>query len=243
MSATWLCAYAITRNRPMELGSARLVGHRELGVVVADVDPARFDGVDTLEPQDSTLAELVREHDAVVRTVFGHEPVLPLRFGSILDGEDAAVRLLRTGYERARACLADLDGHREWGVRVRHAAPVPATASPRPDSAGLTGTEYLAQRRQKLKADQRSRSDVAVTAERLRDDLRQHAADRAERTRAPGVLVDVAYLVPATGEAAFHSEIRRFAEEFRAHGATVETTGPWPPYSFTGFELEVTADG
>lgn len=236
-----LCAYAITHNRPMELGpAARLVGHRELGLVVAGVDAARFDRVDTLEPQDSTLAELVREHDAVVRAVFRHGPVLPLRFGTLLDGEDAAVRLLRLGYERARACLADVDGHREWGVRVRQ--PGPAAPSPLPDS-GLTGTQYLAQRRQKLKADQRSRFDVAAVAERLRDDLRRHATGRVDRTRAPGVLVDVAYLVPTAGEGAFHSEVRRFAEELREHGATVETTGPWPPYSFTGFELEVTADG
>jgi len=29
----------------------------------------------------------------------------------------------------------------------------------------------------------------------------------------------------------------------RAAGATVETSGPWPPYSFTDVELGVTADG
>ncbi len=238
---SWLCAYAITRNRPMTLGAgARLVGHRELGVVVADVDPARYERVDTLEPQDRTLAELVREHDAVVRAVFRHEPVLPLRFGSILDGEDAAVRLLRAGYERARACLADLDGHREWGVRVRRTASEPSPS--RPDSA-MTGTQYLAQRRRKLKADQQNRADVVAVAERLRDVLRRHASDRADRTRAPGVLVDDAYLVPADRENAFHDELQRCADEVRGHGATVETTGPWPPYSFTGFELGVTADG
>lgn len=242
MSAgSWLCAYAITRNRPLALGpGTRLVGHRELGVVVADVDPARYERVDTLEPQDATLAELVREHDAVVRAVFRQEPVLPLRFGSILDGEDAAVRLLRAGYEQARACLADLDGHREWGVRVRRTASAPPSS--RPD-AGLTGTQYLAQRRQKLKADEQNRADLGAVAERLRDVLRRHAAGRADRTRAPGVLVDDAYLVPTAGESAFHGEVQRFADEVRGHGATVETTGPWPPYSFTGFELEVSADG
>ena len=238
--STRLCAYAITRARPMELGTARVVGHRELGLVVADVDPGRFDRVDTWEPQDSTLAELVREHDAVVRAAFRHGPVLPLRFGTLLDGEDAAVRLLELGYERALTCLAELDGHREWGVRVRRTGT--AVPLPRPES-GLTGTQYLARRRQKLQVDQRSRSDVTAVAERLRDGLRRYAAGRVDRTRSPGVLVDVAYLVPTAHEGAFHGEIRGFAEELSGHGATLETTGPWPPYSFTGFELEVTADG
>ena len=234
---TWLCAYAITRNRDEPVpGAPRLVGHRDLALVVDDVDPARFD---RLETDDSALAELVCEHDAVVRAVFRYEPVLPLRFGTILDGEDAARRLLQVGYEQAQTRLGEIDAHQEWGVRVRRTES--AEPAPRPDSAGLTGTEYLARRREKVQATQRSRDDLAARVEHLREVLQGLASDSTDRTRAPGVLVDSAYLVPAAGEAAFHAEIRRLEADFL--GATVETTGPWPPYSFTGLQLGVVADG
>jgi hypothetical protein len=238
----WLCAYAITRNRPAtsDIGAPRLIGYRDLGVVVSKVAPARFDRLDTLDPVDGALAELAREHDAVVRAVFRHEPVLPLRFGTVLDGEAAARRLLEAAYDQARDCLDEVAGHREWGVRVRYAEPATTT---RPDAAGLTGTQYLVRRRERLKALQRARADVAGAAGRLGTALRGHAADCMERARPHGVLVNTAYLVAKGREAAFHAEFEWFARELREAGATVETSGPWPPYSFTDVELGVTADG
>ncbi|WP_329054509.1 GvpL/GvpF family gas vesicle protein [Amycolatopsis sp. NBC_01488] len=237
----WLCAYAITRNRPstLDIGAPRLIGYRDLGVVVSEVTPERFDRIDTLDPVDGTLAELAREHDAVVRAVFRHEPVLPLRFGTVLDGEDAARRLLEAAYDQARDCLDEVAGHREWGVRVRHAEPTTA----RPDAAGLTGTQYLVRRRERLKAIQRGREDVVKVASGLATALRGHAADSMERARPHGVLANTAYLVAKGQEAAFHAEFEWFARELRQAGATVETSGPWPPYSFTDVELGVTADG
>jgi Gas vesicle synthesis protein GvpL/GvpF len=239
----WLCAYAITRNRPAELDmtpAPRLIGYRDLGVVVADVSPARFDRIDTLDPVDGALAELAREHDAVVRAVFRHEPVLPLRFGTVIDGEAAALRLLETAYDQARDCLDEVAGHREWGVRVRHTEPA---ATSKPDSAGLTGTQYLVRRRERLQAIQRAREDVVGAAGRLENALRRHAADSVERARPHGVLVNTAYLVETGREAAFHAEFEWFARELREVGATVETSGPWPPYSFTDVELGAAAHG
>lgn len=238
----WLSAYAITRNRPatLDIGAPRLIGYRDLGVVVAEVAPARFDRIDTLDPVDGALAELAREHDAVVRAVFRREPVLPLRFGTVLDGEDAVRRLLATAYDQARDCLDEVAGHREWGVRVRHTEPATTT---RPDAAGLTGTQYLVRRRERLKAIQRAREDVVGVAGRLETALRRHSADSVGRARPHGVLVNTAFLVETGREAAFHAEFEWFARELREAGATVETSGPWPPYSFTDIELGVTADG
>ena len=238
----WLCAYAITRNRDgLDLGPApRLVGYRDLGVVVSEVSPARFDRIDTLDPVDGALAELAREHDAVVRAVFRHEAVLPLRFGTVLDGEASVKRLLEVAYDQARDCLDEVEGHREWGVRVRHFEPA---ATSRPDSAGLSGTQYLVRRRERLKAIQRGREDVVEVAARLEEALSRHAADHVGRVRPHGVLVNTAYLVARDREAAFHAEFEWFARELRTAGATVETSGPWPPYSFTDVELGVAAGG
>ncbi|MDQ7806359.1 GvpL/GvpF family gas vesicle protein [Amycolatopsis sp. A133] len=163
-----------------------------------------------------------------------------MRFGTVLDGEDAARRLLAAGYDQARDCLDEVAGHREWGVRVRHTEPA---ATSRPDPAALTGTQYLVRRRKRLKAIQRAREDVAGAAGRLEETLRRHAADRVERARPHGVLVHTAYLVETSREAEFHAEVAWFARELTAAGATVESSGPWPPYSFTDLELGATANG
>ena len=102
-----LYAYAITRDRQLDLSGPWLIGHRGLALVVAEVDLGLFAGLEFDEAaEDSQLAVLARYHDAVVRAVFEHEPVLPLRFGTVLDGIGAAVRLLGArhvlGARRAR---------------------------------------------------------------------------------------------------------------------------------------------
>ncbi|KJK43099.1 hypothetical protein UK23_34595 [Lentzea aerocolonigenes] len=219
-----LYAYAITRDRQLDLAGPWLIGHRGLALVVAEVDLGLFAGLEFEEAaEDSPLAVLARYHDSVVRAVFEHEPVLPLRFGTVLESIDAAVRLLGARHEEARAWLERVDGRREWGVRVRAAVRAPE------DLGGLSGTAYLAQRRRRL-----TDADVARRgAETLHEALTGRAAD-ATRRDATGLLLDAAYLVDAGAEHDFRADVERLTAEL---GLTAEITGPWPPYSFTTVEF------
>jgi len=234
-----LCAYAITREHvlaPLSPVGIRLITHRGLGLVVAEVelapfaalgaDPARW----TAEPaEDDPLVVLARRHDVVVRAVFEHQPVLPLRFGTILRDEQAAVRLLANHHGEASTWLGRVDGHREWGVRARAAAPGKPAATP---TDGLSGTEYLAMRRNRLTAAARTRRDAFTAAEALHEELTRHATECVPRKRKTATpLLDAAYLVPVNAEPAFHDETTRHDE------LAVEVTGPWPPYSFVRLEL------
>lgn len=220
-----LYAYAITRDRPLDLAGPWLIGHRGLALVVAEVELERFAGLDLEEPaEDSALAVLARYHDAVVRAVFQHEPVLPLRFGTVLDGVDAAVRLLGARHEEALAWLDRVRGRREWGVRVRAAEREPV------DLDAVSGTGYLALRRQLLAAADAGRRGAAA----VHDALARRAAESTCRDLAGGVLLEAAYLVDADSEEDFHAEVHRLTGEL---GLSAEITGPWPPYSFTKVEF------
>ena len=116
--------------------------------------PARFDRIDTLDPVDGTLAELAREHDAVVRAVFRSEPALPLRFGTVLDGEDAARRLLEAGAvgcnledSAGSTTLKDPVRHADWLAEVRTEAETrPETRRMRVPSGAPTGATTAASR-------------------------------------------------------------------------------------------------
>jgi hypothetical protein len=219
-----LYAYAITRDRQLDLAGPGPIGHRGLALVVAEVDLDLFAGLEFEETtEDSPLAVLARYHDSVVRAVFEHEPVLPLRFGTVLESIDAAVRLLGARHEEARAWLDRVDGRREWGVRVRAAAQAPE------DLSGLSGTAYLAQRRRRL-----TDADVARRgAQTLHEALTGRAAETTRRD-ATGLLLEAAYLVDTAAEHDFRAEVERLTAEL---GLTAEITGPWPPYSFTTVEF------
>lgn len=219
-----LYAYAITRDRPIELDGPWLIGHRGLALVVADVDLDRFTGLELDDPaEDSPLAVLARAHDTVVRAVFRHEPVLPLRFGTVVDGTAAAQRLLAARHEEALARLDQLAGRREWGVRLRAAA-----ASEPVQLDGLSGTAYLTLRRQKLTAADDTRRAAAT----VHEELTRRAAESTRRDPAGDVLLEAAYLVDVPLEDDFHASVHRLSS-----GLSVEITGPWPPYSFTRMEL------
>lgn len=233
-----LCAYVITRHGDLELGPPlRLIGHRRIGLVVAEVDPARFEAIDTDGPADGDLVELARTHDAVTREVFRCAPVLPLRFGTVLADEAAAVTLLKAAYDQALSFLDELDGHREWGVRLCLAKPKDESE----EHSGLTGTEYLLRRRERLAGVRRAQEDAARAVDRLHGRLLAHATRSVERSSGRHASAEHAYLVAVDREPLFHNEIDRLAGELAAGGITVERTGPWPPYSFVDIELEARA--
>lgn len=220
-----LYAYAITRASPVDLAGPWLVSHRGLALVVAEVDLDRFAGLEFDEPEENgPLAVLVREHDAVVRAVFEQEPVLPLRFGTVLDGTDAAVRLLSARHEEASLWLNRVEGRREWGVRVRAAGHAPV------DLDGVSGTTYLTQRRQRLAAAEDARRGTAA----VHRALTRRSAESTCRDLTSDLLLEAAYLVDTGMEEDFHAEVRRLTGEL---GLPVEITGPWPPYSFTKVEF------
>jgi hypothetical protein len=240
-----LYAYAVTRadlrypdegpgltpGRPVTL-----VTDDDLGLLVSDVDPDELQ----VDPDDLSetgrLAILARGHDAVVRAAVTAGPVLPLRFGTVVADDVGARRLLREHAVTARERLDRIGDAREWGVRLVRTLTEeePASAGPREERAGLTGTEFLARRRQAL----RERDDAAQTAQSAAESLEKalvpHVTDFLRRGGAPGssLLLDVAYLVPPGTEAAFLAETEQLGAELRARGLALEVTGPWPPYSF-----------
>jgi hypothetical protein len=206
----------------------------DLALLVSRVRPdeLRVDEDDLSET--GRLATLARGHDAVVRAAVGSGPVLPLRFGTVVPDEAAASRLLREHGGSAREQLRRIAGTREWGVKlVRSLDAEPAPVGPRPsERRGVTGTEYLAHRRQALERHENAEADAERAADVLQETLRPHVTECLRRGGSPGssLLLDLAFLVPIEGEAAFLAAAADLGEGFEGFG--VEVSGPWPPYSF-----------
>jgi Gas vesicle synthesis protein GvpL/GvpF len=249
--ATALYAFAIIPARPVDLAGVpgidgesrlRIVQCGDLGLVVSTM---RLDLLDDVSEDDlsetGALATLARRHDEVIRSVFEHGPVLPLRFGTVVADEDGARRLLEEQEASARRRLAHLATHREWGVRLTRADEAEEEAE-RTDAADqrreMTGTSYLASRREALQESQRAEEHTATLTARAEEALGEHAVDVARRGGGPGssLLTDLAYLVPATSEDSFLAAAERLRGEVSREGMLLEVTGPWPPYSFASLQ-------
>jgi len=244
---TGLYAFAIIPARPVDLAGVpgidgvqplRIVQHGELGLVVSHM---RMDLMDDVREDDlsetSTLAMLARRHDEVVRNVFDHGPVLPLRFGTVVADEDGAHQLLEQHAGAARQRLAHLDTHREWGVRLTREAPGPdadTTEDEQAERAQMSGTSYLAARREALQRGQRAEQETAALVQQVEEALSEYAVDLAHRGGGPGsgALADLAYLVPQPRQEAFLDAVERLGREVADERLLLDLTGPWPPYSF-----------
>ena len=249
--ATALYAFAIIPARPVDLAGVpgidgetplRIVQRGDLGLVVSTM---RLDLMDDVSEDDlsenGALATLARRHDEVIRAVFEHGPVLPLRFGTVVADEDGARRLLDEQETSARRRLAHVATHREWGVRLSQ----DDSAEPQeePDHAAerrreMTGTSYLASRREALQESQRAEQQTAALVAHAEEALDEHAVDVVRRGGGPGsaLLTDLAYLVPDSREDSFLTAAKRLRGEVAREGLLLELTGPWPPYSFASLQ-------
>jgi hypothetical protein len=252
--AEGLYSYAITWSRTQaphirsltDMGQVELLPDDDLALVVSreHLDDLDVDEDDLSEEGD--LARLVRGHDAVVRAVFEHGPVLPLRFATVVPDEAGGQQLLRSHADAAREQLRHVEGAVEWGLRLVRMPGSETVPQPRHESSGSgaspeSGTEYLARRREALRVREADNEAAAAAAERITAEL-SYTVDAIRHGGHPGssLLLDVAYLVTTATEGRFREDTDRLARELAAHGLMLELTGPWPPYSFATLAQEVT---
>lgn len=263
---------AICHNESDGLHELCVVEHAGICAVVGPVSPdvsaaaeslASWSGrtvPDPTEPHDhsqrggedpataiAALEPAVRTHEAVVEGLLGHGPLLPMRFGTVLQGPDNARALLDAHATDFRRQLEAVRNRREWGVKVRwhlRSAEAAAAASRRPgpdDGATEPGHSYLAARRRELAAS-------AATARACEEQARVLAGILAalapghwtigqwpEKPGAPDDapvvrILEGAFLVAKEEEGRFIDCLEQHASA--VDGLRAELSGPWPPYSF-----------
>lgn len=164
--------------------------------------------------------ELLWQHERVVEALMEDRALLPVRHGTRVSDEAAAVKVLEANHDRLLESLARVRGAVEISARVLDVDPDPI---PMPEKLS-TGADYL-----RAKAGQLSARAEARRA--VHDPL--SAVSRAQTTRPanlPGELLHAAYLVDRDGVATFSSVVGRLQEHHQSW--RLICTGPWPPYSF-----------
>lgn len=203
-----------------------------------DGEPLRFVPIDGVLAAVGDMAEppavnpgTLRAHDAVVRRLAATvEAILPVRFGTLLDGETALADAIAGRAPRLREALALVAGREQMTLRVfGDAAPIddaaPVADDPRP------GTRYLEDRRRRTRRD----ADVPELAP-----LRCHLdalvrAEQVQRHPTPPLLASVYHLIDRGRAAAYMDAVAAGAAALAPTRAVA--TGPWPPYAFAPEQL------
>ena len=227
-----------------------LAAGQALWLIVADAPVSRYG--------EAPLARVVRDLDAVSRCAVAHSavvahcarrhPVLPFRLLTLFSNDERALAQVRRRRIAIARRLTSLAGRAEWGVQARLAAGGGASArrartAARRETAGLSpGTRFLELRRRQRETARGLTGGARAAATSLYRALARHADAARQRPPVsvdgrPALLLDAAYLVPATRAALFRQAVRAQAAEAKDKGLHVRLTGPWPPYSFVAGRL------
>lgn len=167
---------------------------------------------------EAVTADALWRHERAVEALMCDRDLLPVRYGTRFEGEDAVARAVSHRRADLVAALDRVRGAVELSVRVH------GLDEPKLEPVAASGAEYL---RARIGRDARRESAAMIVDEPLR------RLARASVRRAPGEateLLRVAYLVDRDEVEPFRSRVA----ELQASNSRLALlcTGPWPPYSF-----------
>jgi hypothetical protein len=226
-----LYVYALVAKAPTEgLGSGmngealRVVACGGLLAVVGDmaVPPA-------------VTATALREHDRAIRRMTAvTDAVLPMRFGSMADGELELARRLEPAEAALAAALARVASREQMTVRVyeRHARGQDSASGVVPPGAADLGpgARYLLERRRTAAHDSHSAALDAVLAAPAAFVRGQ----RIESHGSPPLIASVHHLIERGQGEAYTAVVHAGTADLI--DAAVSVSGPWPPYAFASGE-------
>jgi hypothetical protein len=193
-------------------------------------------------------------HETAVEQFLSATAVLPMQLFTLFTSDERALEHVVRQRKEILGILKRIEQKVEWGLRltfdetavrdpIESAARSATKGAPRsaPASGKLgatSGTAYLARKRDLLEVTRGQLQAARREAERLFKELKKEAADSRRRNETEQasagarLLLDAAFLVPASRGRAFRAAVARHAKTIGGSGIVVSLTGPWPPYNF-----------
>jgi len=172
----------------------------------------------------------VLEHAKVVSECFRNTTVLPFRFGTVFDGDEALRRAVRSNRRIFLESVANLRGKSEMHLKltVRDGSALGALFAPLPPVAG---NEYLTQLRQRASREREAQTKaraISVQVHKLFNPLQEEVC--CKKVDSGGLLIDIAHLIDSAAvpkyQNRYHAAMRQLKD------CEVVVSGPWPPYHF-----------
>jgi Gas vesicle synthesis protein GvpL/GvpF len=211
----------------------RRIVHRELAALVSDVEAGPL-----------VAARGLRAHWRVLEEAVAKATVLPVRFGTVMEGDNAVVdQFLAPRHDHLVAQLAELSGKVQLSVKafydedrlmrgVVEESPAVAQLRERVRKRPKAATYYDRIQLGELVAgevEQARQRDTAMVLGRLES---LAVAARREPPGTPDAAVNAAFLVERSRVDEFSEAVARLADEV-AGRMRLRYIGPIPPYSFT----------
>ena len=182
----------------------------------------------------------VLEHARVVSVCFRQGTVLPFRFGTVFETDDALRQAVRTNRRAFCQSVERLRGKSEMHLKlvVRDGSLREAmTDTQLPDTVGR---EYLAQLRVKASRDRERQTKaraISVQVHKLFNPLEEEIS--CKKVDAEGMLIDIAHLIDSKSVEKYQNRYNTATKQLK--NCELVISGPWPPYHFLPGKLRTVA--
>ena len=185
------------------------------------------------------LERVARQHHEVLRYVAMTAAVVPLRLPSLYGDLESLTDTLHEASDLLERDLRRIEGKVEWAVKVYRTAEAQSSAVSTPSTSGR---DYLLTRSRDLSARSSAQEQLRERVREIHEALGQLSAEYVRNQpqdavlsgRKEQMLLNGAYLVGRTDQARFLELVGEIADDSSAKGLSVEVSGPWPAYNFTG---------
>ena len=190
---------------------------------------------------DETLTQQsMIDHAHVVSECFRTLTVLPFRFGTIFDSDDALRRAVKANRKAFVESVTRLRGKAEMHFKLLLKDGVLEEALADPPIG--VGGEYLRQlREQATRSRERQTKARALSMQvhKLFSPLEEDVI--CKRTGSGGMMIDFAHLIDSTSIAKYQNRYSAATRHFK--DCQISITGPWPPYHFMPGKLRTVSGG
>ncbi len=184
--------------------------------------------------------KFVLEHARVVSVCFRSGTVLPFRFGTIFDSDEALRQAVRANRRTLGLSVARLRGKAEMHLKVlvREGSLHPAIADVQvPDTVG---GEYLIKLREKASKDRERQTKaraLSVQVHKMFNPLEEEVS--CKRVNTDGMVIDIAHLIDSKSIEKYQNRYSSAAKQLK--NCEIAISGPWPPYHFLPGKLRTVA--
>lgn len=204
------------------IGGCEVLGYPsgDFAVVVSDYTAASLD-------QQAAL-----DHARVVSDCFKLSTVLPFRFGTVFDTDDALRRAVRSNKRHFQESVAQLRGKSEMHLKLvvrgdgtLHEAIIDNTLPAK------VGIEYLTKLRERAAIDRDRQSKaktLSVQVHRLFNPLAEEVS--CKKVDKGGIVIDIAHLIDSKSVEKYQNRYASATRQFKS--CELAISGPWPPYHF-----------
>ncbi len=216
----------LRHRRPMPLmGVSGLFGNQtfifpasDLAVVVSEHTP----------DDDARMNQQAqRDHARVIAACFQHSTVLPFRFGTHFEDDDALRRSVRSNHRHFIHNVERLRGKAEMHLKVLMDDTCPEN---RKVLSGV-GKEYLSSLRENASAQRDRQSKArALSLQMHRMFLPDAEEITCKRAGEGKLLLDIAHLVDKKAVERYQNKYSSATEALK--DCRMQLSGPWPPYHF-----------